>query len=176
MLTSKASKEIRTILFAQVLEGIAFLHKKGLTHRDIKPANLTVQSYDPPLAQVIDFGSATAKTKILYDWPGTIPYLAPEQRQGEYHGRHVDYWACALVGLQILGYQLPNMPSRQVNETDFNKIHKWLGGNPVQPIAVCCKAMLQWVPEDRMTADNALQRHLAQYREKSATNKRTLIE
>jgi len=72
------------------LKGIAFLHEKGITHRDIKPASLTVESYDPPLAQVIDFGSATAKTIILYDRPGTITYLAPEQREGEYHGRYVD--------------------------------------------------------------------------------------
>jgi serine/threonine protein kinase len=78
LIASKASKETRTFLYTQVLEGIAFLHEKGITHRDIKPANLLVQSYDPPLAKVTDFGSATAKKTILYDWPGTIPYLAPE--------------------------------------------------------------------------------------------------
>jgi len=176
LIASKASEETRTILFAQVNEGIAFLHEKGIIHRDIKPSNLTVQTYDPPLAQIIDFGSATAKKKILYDRPGTIPYLAPEQREREYHGRYVDYWACALVGLEILGYKLPNMPSRQVDEKEFDKIHKWLGEKPVQPVLVCCKAMLQWKPEDRMTAEEALQNPLAQYREKSATNKRMLIE
>ncbi|TAQ86913.1 hypothetical protein B7494_g4750 [Chlorociboria aeruginascens] len=86
LIKSKASKETRTFLFAQVLEGIAFLHKKGIAHRDIKPANLLVQSYDPPLAKITEFGSATTKKTILYDWPGTIPYLAPEQRDGQFHG------------------------------------------------------------------------------------------
>jgi len=42
LIVLKASEEIRTILFAQVLKGIAFLHEKGITYRDIKPANLTV--------------------------------------------------------------------------------------------------------------------------------------
>lgn len=173
LIASKASLETRTILFAQVLNGIAFLHEKGITHRDIKPANLLVQSYDPPLAKVTDFGSATSKRTILYDRPGTIPYLAPEQREGAYHGCHVDYWACALVALQILGYTLSN---KQVNEKDFDKIHKWLGEKPYRPIATCCKAMLRWKPEDRMTADDALQHPLAQYREMSTTNKRLLVE
>jgi len=79
-----------------------------------------------------------------------------------------------LVGLEILGYQLPNRPSRQVNEKDFDKIHKWLGEKRIQPIVFCCKAMLRWAPDDRMTADDALQHPLAHYREKSVTNKRTL--
>ncbi len=176
LIVSKASEETRTILFAQANEGLAFLHEKGIIHRDIKPANLTVQSYDPPLAQIIDFGSATAQKSIWYDRPGTIPYLAPEQREGEYHGRYVDYWACALVGLEILGYKLPNMPSRQVNEKELDMIHNWLGEKPIRPIAVCCKAMLQWEPEARMTADEALKDPLAHYREKSTTSKRTLVE
>ena len=173
LISSNAPNESRTILFTQVLEGLAFLHHQGISHRDIKPANLTVKSYDPPLAQIIDFGSATAENRILYDYPGTIPYLAPEQCENQYHGCHVDYWACALVGIQILGYRISNS---QVNEKDFRKIHNWLGDNPIYPIAICCKAMLQWEPDDRMTADYALQYHLAQYRVTSDTKKRMLIE
>lgn len=67
LIASNASKETHTFLFTQVLEGIAFLHQKGITHRDIKPPNLLVQSYDPPLAKITDFGSATAKMTTLYD-------------------------------------------------------------------------------------------------------------
>jgi hypothetical protein len=59
---------------------------------------------------------------------------------------------------------------------DFDKIYKWLGEKPYRPIAICCKAMLQWKPEDRIMADDALQHPLAQYREKSTTNKRMFVE
>ena len=174
LITSNASKETRTFLFAQVLDGIEFLHQDGITHRDIKPANLLVQSYDPPRAQITDFGCAMAKRTILYDRPGTIPYLAPEQREGQLHGCCVDYWACAIVAVETLGYRRSN--NNQVNKKTFDEMHKWLGDKPYGPLAICCKAMLQWEPEDRMTANRALQGPLAQYREKSIANKRMLNE
>lgn len=69
---------------------------------------------------MIDFGCATTEEGILYDWPGTVPYLAPEQREGERHGHQVDYWACALVGVKILGYvREEKRRNKQVNPKDY---------------------------------------------------------
>lgn len=38
----------------------------------------------------------------MYDSPWTVPYLAPEQRKGQTHDPTVDYWACRLVGYELL--------------------------------------------------------------------------
>ena len=113
-----------------------------------------MQSYDPPLAKVTDFKCIIAKKTTLYDRLGTIPYLAPEQREQQSHGCQIDYWACALVGIEILGYRRAS--AEQLDEKRLDMIQNWLGEKPYRPLRICCKAMLQWEPEDRMTADKAL--------------------
>jgi serine/threonine protein kinase len=164
LITSDAPRDIRIELFAQVLEGIAFLHNNGMSHRDIKPANLAVITFDPPEARILDFGCATFSARTMYDAPGTIPYLAPEQEEGKYHDRSVDYWAIALVGLELIGFKNRG----RVDTVQYPKIKAWLEdferGQGPHPIAACCKSMLQWEPQDRMTAADALSRHLSAYR------------
>ena len=164
LIRSNATRYTKTRLFTQILEGLAFLHSNGIAHRDIKPANLTVKDYDPPDAQIIDFGCATVETRILYDRPGTIPYLAPEQAPGKYHGRSVDYWSIALVGLELLGYHTPGV---QVTEDIYNDMHRWLTKQNNDALVSCCKSMLQWEPASRLTAADALKGCLAQFKDEA---------
>lgn len=161
LIRSDAPQEIRAALFAQVVDGLAFLHKSGITHRDIKPANLTVHAYDPPSAQIIDFGSATLEDPILYDYPGTIMYLAPEQRVKGYAGRAVDIWACGLVGVQVLGWRFPS--SNQITETVLRKIHVWIERTRQTEMLGCCRRMLEYDADDRITAEEALVYYFAAY-------------
>src|SRR5436305_9626570 len=107
LLTSEVNMTNKMIFLCQLLEGIAFLHDNGIWHRDIKPANILIDHYHPPKCQITDFGCASTEEPILYDFPGTIAYLAPEQQEKKYHGREVDYWACGLVCLQLLGGPAP---------------------------------------------------------------------
>jgi serine/threonine protein kinase len=160
LIKSKASLDTRTRLFAQVLDGLAFLHSINVTHRDIKPANLTVRSYDPPDAQIIDFGCATKEQKTFYDRPGTIPYLAPEQVEGRYHERSVDYWAVALVGLEIVN--LRSVPGR-VTEGNYLELINHLAKKAPHPLVSACKDMLKIEPSQRMTAAEALDKHLSAF-------------
>jgi serine/threonine protein kinase len=164
LITSNASREIRTELFAQVLEGLAFLHDNGISHRDIKPGNLAIIAFDPPQAKILDFGSATIAPTTLYDSPGTITYLAPEQEPGLTHTCSVDYWAVALVGLEILKYRM----RARVRRDQFATVHAWLADHDrvhgPHPIAACCRAMLRWESRARMTAADVLSVHLADHR------------
>lgn len=164
MIKSKASIETRTYLFAQVLDGIAFLHSLGISHRDIKPGNLTVKSYDPPDAQIIDFGCATTAPRTLYDRPGTVPYLAPEQYEDLWHDKAVDYWACALVGAELVG--LKRRSNERVAGEDYLLLCHWLDNyteHAAQPLISVCKGMLKIEPAERMTAADALEKHLVAF-------------
>ena len=132
-----------------------------------------MRSYDPPDAQIIDFGCATLEEKTMYDRPGTIPYLAPEQQEGQYHDRTVDYWACGLVGLELLGLKRSN---ERVFEEGLKPIISWLKEQKPHPVLKSCRAMLKIEPSQRMTADEALEKYLEIYREVSFTNLKRSME
>ncbi|KAF2763438.1 kinase-like protein [Pseudovirgaria hyperparasitica] len=175
----------RTVFLAQLLDAVAFLHDNGIAHRDVKPDNVLVRSYDPPAAMLADFGCAVAAEKrILYDWPGTVPYLAPEEVEGGFHGAEVDYWACGLVGVEVLGG--PRVVRRVWPGEGLRVFWEWRreggdgggvgsggigldgrGGSGVggdddddDVAAACCRAMLRVDPRARMTAREARDRIL----------------
>ena len=64
-----------------LLEGIAYLHEKGIMHRDLKLENIMVKKDGGKVIPVIvDLGLAeyTSAPKYLYTRCGTPGYVAPE--------------------------------------------------------------------------------------------------
>ncbi|KAJ5741108.1 kinase-like domain-containing protein [Penicillium malachiteum] len=149
--SSNVSITGREIFFSQLLEAIAFLHTQGISHRDVKPDNILVRSYDPPDAMLTDFGCASDKAVILYDKPGTIPYLAPEQVQGQTHGKAVDYWSCGVVGSELIRKR--PIPTRLLPGNGLADYRNSLADSN---LARCSRAMLEVDPVRRMTAAVAL--------------------
>jgi serine/threonine protein kinase len=74
-------------VFADVADGLAHVHERGLVHRDVKPGNVMVRP--DGRAVLLDFGLAFAPGEPLPDDPtivggrgyvlGTTDYMAPEQ-------------------------------------------------------------------------------------------------
>lgn len=71
---------------AQVAEGLAAAHQKGLIHRDIKPANILLENgvqrvklTDFGLARLVDDAALTQSGIVA----GTPQYMSPEQARGE---------------------------------------------------------------------------------------------
>lgn len=63
---------------AQVLEGLQYLHAKGVTHRDIKGANILMNRHGE--VKLADFGVAVAhEDKDMNQGPaGSAYWVAPE--------------------------------------------------------------------------------------------------
>jgi hypothetical protein len=83
---------------AQVLEGLAHAHARGIVHRDVKPSNVLLAEGDGLSVRLLDFGLAQlAEEEPLTatgDVPGTLAYVPPERLvNGESGGPPADVWA-----------------------------------------------------------------------------------
>ena len=108
--TGPLSEEEATKLGRQVADALEEAHEHGVIHRDLKPGNVMVTPKGQ--AKVLDFGlaklvrpvSETALTESLTETPaaaGTLPYMAPEQLQGQEADARTDIYALGAVLYQM---------------------------------------------------------------------------
>ncbi|XP_032596236.1 mitogen-activated protein kinase kinase kinase 4 isoform X2 [Drosophila grimshawi] len=100
---------------AQLLSGVAELHKHGIVHRDIKTANIFLVDGSNSL-KLGDFGSAVkiqAHTTVpgeLQGYVGTQAYMAPEvftKTNSDGHGRLADIWSVGCVVVEMASGKRP---------------------------------------------------------------------
>jgi eukaryotic-like serine/threonine-protein kinase len=93
-----------TGLGLQLVEGLAAAHEQGVIHRDLKPNNLRLTP-DGRL-KILDFGLAKLAQPATPEaetdsetrtGAGTLPYMSPEQLQGETVDGRSDIWAAGTV-------------------------------------------------------------------------------
>jgi Protein kinase domain len=86
---------------AQILEGLAHAHARGIVHRDVKPSNVLVAEGGELSVRLLDFGLAQlAEEESLTatgDVPGTLAYVPPERLHGEPGEPAADVWAVGVL-------------------------------------------------------------------------------
>ena len=97
-----------SIFFYQLINGVDYIHKKGVAHRDLKPENLLL-TVDKVL-KIIDFGLSHEydENSLLKTKCGSPSYAAPEIIRGKlYDGFKTDIWCCGIILYAMLCGYLP---------------------------------------------------------------------
>ncbi|KAB5543941.1 hypothetical protein DKX38_012053 [Salix brachista] len=152
----------------QILNGIAYLHKRKIVHRDIKPSNLLINSQKN--VKIADFGVSRILAQTMdpcNSSVGTIAYMSPERintdlNQGLYNGYAGDIWS---LGVSILEFYLGRFPFAVGRQGDWASLMCaiCMSQPPEAPASAsrefrnfiaCC---LQREPARRWTANQLLQ-------------------
>ncbi len=90
-------------LLQQMLQALAYLHRRGILHRDLKPANVLVTDRT---VRILDFGLATTQ-KSAMQAAGSIPYIAPEVWDEQPHTEAADLYAVGVMAFELFAGRHP---------------------------------------------------------------------
>jgi eukaryotic-like serine/threonine-protein kinase len=93
----------------QIAAGLKKAHEKEIVHRDLKPANIFITKDDQ--IKIIDFGLAKAAHRTMLTKSGTtlgtVPYMSPEQAQGNQADNRTDIWSLGVVMYEMITGRRP---------------------------------------------------------------------
>ncbi|PKI83239.1 hypothetical protein MVES1_003229 [Malassezia vespertilionis] len=165
-------------LFAQLISGVSYLHRKKIIHRDLKLENLLLDRNRNVI--ITDFGFANNFSMRENDHMstscGSPCYAAPELvvQDGMYVGAAVDVWSCGVILYAMLAGYLPfdDDPANPDGD-NINLLYKYIMATPLtfpdyigpQPRSLL-QRMLVPDPKQRATLSEVMEHPwLAPYRD-----------
>lgn len=101
ILTHPPCRDDTETIISQTLDGLDYLHKKGIVHRDMKPDNILLRSVYPLQITISDFGLAKVfENHFLTEttrYTGSYLYTSPEQVLGRALSTATDVYSLGIV-------------------------------------------------------------------------------
>ena len=103
---------LRKRVFDQILEAVAYIHRKGIIHNDLKPANILITRIDNAV-KIIDFGLSDDDAHYLAKTLGcTADYASPELLRQEKIDCRSDIYSLGKIMKAIFGKRLGRISSK----------------------------------------------------------------
>ena len=111
----------------QLIQGLSYLHSKGMIHRDLKPDNILISQ---DIIKITDFGLVkTMEHNVIKNismlnttYAGTYLYASPEQYQGKPYGLETDIYSLGTIFFEMAHVFLTDMERIQ----SIQKFHQGL--------------------------------------------------
>ena len=119
----RLTEDESSYFFFQLINGIEYIHSKGIAHRDLKPENLLISKNK--ILKIIDFGLSNFYDgqKRLQTPCGSPCYASPEMVKGKkYDGFNIDIWAIGVILFAMLCGYLPFEDDENDTDVLFNEI------------------------------------------------------
>ena len=157
------SEEKSAFFYYQLINGIEYIHKKGVCHRDLKPENLLLT--EKMKLKIIDFGLSNYFSGNLLETPcGSPCYASPEMVIGnKYNGFCIDVWSSGIILFAMLCGYLPfeEADNDEYNEILFRNIVECNIEYPVQFVTPVARDLLSKIlvkdPRKRITIEEIKQ-------------------
>lgn len=163
---SKFDEKDGAIVMKQLLSAINYCHKKNIVHRDLKPENMLLeQDKDLEKLKIVDFGTSLTfdPDRALDEKLGTAYYIAPEVIKKSYNEK-CDLWSCGVIMYILLSGEPPFNDPKADNEAIMKKVEKGkydltkgIWKTVSKEAKDLIKKLLTYKPEDRISAEDALQ-------------------
>lgn len=104
------SEERASQIIKDILQGLVYLHSKGIVHRDVKPENiLTTSTKWPFQSKLADFGLSNfmGNSEALVSKVGTPYFCAREVVTNESYDTKADMWSLGVVAFEMLSGRKP---------------------------------------------------------------------
>lgn len=96
------SRKQREAVVGELLDALAYMHRKQVVHRDLKPENIMITDRGAHV-KIIDFGFSDSDAHALNKGPaGTRAYAAPELLSGKQTDQRSDIWSFGRILKELL--------------------------------------------------------------------------
>jgi tetratricopeptide (TPR) repeat protein len=152
----RASKN-HLILITQVLQALAYLHRKNIIHRDLKPGNVLIAANGE--VKVLDFGLAMGTQSIKdvqQSAAGTLSYMAPELFAETAPSVQSDLYAVGIILYELVKGRHP-FPTGNISQLMYSILYATPDLADIPPNAAdVLKRLLAKSPGDRYADADAV--------------------
>lgn len=176
-------------IFAELLDVIDYLHKKGIVHNDLKPDNLLITRNGDSL-KLVDFGLSDDDAHFVVKTPGcTDLYAAPELREEEQSDVRSDIYSIGKIMEGLFGKRYGRIRHKCLRANPGKRYQNiaamrrdWRRSNSLGTRLLILGALLlilaggAYLVVDRLTMDSRLDEMKETVREREEENRRQAQE